>query len=658
MSYHTTVASQCLAMIVLLWGSILGAADRPLQLNASQRQVLAKCQQLLAERKHADAKVRLSTLRDQVGPGHPGVDVAVAALYAAEGKFARAQKLIDRYVRDRTTYRPAWAEAYLLQARIDLDASKTTDALRLFNWIATNENEKDPLLQVRAAIGVGECLECLGRPQAARRAWTFALGNLTTLRRAKPQTHTKSQAQTTDVLIKQVRQQLAGLTRADDAEPVSDKAFVLYRDAETLRLRRRNPAAALAKYVALQKKFPQTIYAEAAKLYGATCLVQIGTATSVAAARKLLLAWMKQGAEFDAYRGEAMLLLGRLELEHTHNVHRAGRWFQSADQWIASVRNHRRDGRDTLNGLRGVRPTTLASVRAPKTQRIMIAAQDRIDQPGQLINRQTAPWYLDDLEARCAAVRGLLLFIAGNDRDAMKHIERLPKLDPRFGGKHVLTRSNPYTRLKFGVEQGHLIAKPVELARFNSQQQMMILLGDFYFITDRYDRCAAVHRQLASNKLSSAQMDLVHYMQGLCLFADGPGSQADRRQHAIKAMLKTLAKTDNTWAEHRAAFKIGQMSRQATDPALRHRGQQLLETLARSDRHTAYTHEARLMLSVDLIDSGQLTEARSLLRRIPARDKLWHQSAARFLEAMDDPRSPLWKMLGKSPPPKRPMPTR
>ncbi|MDX1564726.1 MAG: hypothetical protein R3236_04925 [Phycisphaeraceae bacterium] len=140
----------------------------------------------------------------------------------------------------------------------------------------------------------------------------------------------------------------------------------------------------------------------------------------------------------------------------------------------------------------------------------------------------------------------------------------------------------------------------------------------------------------------------------MSLMAEPDQAAGNASGRAMGLLEKIVERRQGTWAEHRARFKLGRWLRHDDNPATRRRGDRLLETLARSDRHTAYTHEARLVLALDAIDGDAFAKARDLLKRIPAEDVLWHRQARLYLRAMEDPDSRIWTLLNKPHPARRP----
>ncbi|MDX1564725.1 MAG: hypothetical protein R3236_04920, partial [Phycisphaeraceae bacterium] len=388
--------------------------------------------------------------------------------------------------------RPRCGEAYLAGAEAELQLGRTTAALRRFNWVAANENNGRPLVQIRAAMGVGRCLEAMDRHAAAHRAYLFARHNLEAIQRSGRLAH--------PWLVRRLRKriEISGRRAAEtsperEATPKPQEAgpaFGLYHRAQKLRLENQSPRAALALYRRIMRDHPRTIYAEASALYGPVCLADAGRPT---AARNEWIAALGRSPRGGPYFGEIMLRLGMLALEQAQDSHEAARWFVSLDRWIA---DQRRETQKKAAGYRGVRPEALRWVRPSPQRPTMGDLAARFASPGHLLHPETAAWYLDDLESRCAIFRGFCLALRDRRNEAMHHYRRLLKLDDRLRDGHPLAEANLFTRLKFSAETGRMICKPEELAGYRPAQQQALRLGDLYYISGQYRSCLRIHRRL------------------------------------------------------------------------------------------------------------------------------------------------------------------
>jgi len=135
--------------------------------------------------------------------------------------------------------------------------------------------------------------------------------------------------------LDRVKKGLAAARRPLDVEKYGED-FVLYREAETLRRDKKNYASALELYRQVIKRFPDTIYAEASRLYEALCAIKMG---KVDEAERSLEAFYRQ-SKYGLYRGEALLELGRIALERKVDPVLARATFDEMDKWLATIEDH------------------------------------------------------------------------------------------------------------------------------------------------------------------------------------------------------------------------------------------------------------------------------------------------------------------------------
>jgi hypothetical protein len=239
-------------------------------------------------------------------------------------------------------------------------------------------------------------------------------------------------------------------------------------------------------------------------------------------------------------------------------------------------------------------------------------------EPGELVNRKTCPWYLDDLEEQCAKFRGFLSFAAGDGKAAMEQWNRIPKLDSTNSDAGTLaTNPNDYQRLKFGAEHGYLVAYPQELDLYDPQQKFVVQLGDFYYVTQQFDKSVELCQRMLKGdriigRLSSAQQDYPRYVVGMNL----------AYRHSVDAGLTSLfdvlERRDGTLTEYRAALAIGQMARGSSSVETIKRGWALLEETAASPENNEFVHTARVQLARDyMIYFDRKNDAIRLLRSVP-----------------------------------------
>jgi tetratricopeptide (TPR) repeat protein len=517
------------------------------------------------------------------------------------------------------------------------------EALERLDWLAGIATGR---VQIEAAEYCGSALALLGEYRKALDAYDFALHHIRHDEHVLP-------SDAKDHLLRRVQRQREETQRLFDVQRYSAE-FVLYRQAEWLRRFRGEHAAAAERYLACIDAARATMataaapdggdatfsgsvdaassrgasptsgvgtsggespFAAAATLYHALCLIEMGQERE---AVRRLQAFIDRD-ERGLYRGEAMLELGRMALEREMDLRRAASWFERLDAWIVDARQADADW-DFATILPGIRPDAKRLTDAP-AQRTRTDFWGNVErtriEPGQLVNHRTCTWYLDDLDIRAAQFRGFIHLARSEQDAALEQFRRLLTLDPHVSDGSLTHHPNDFTRLRFGVEHGYLIAYPDELKLYAKPLQQVILLADTYYVTQQYDRAASVYRAMLADRfgrLSAAQRHYPQYAVGLCLMRQG---MRDRAFEAWEHVLASPVRTDTSF---RAAYAIAHLSRYTPDAEKRKRGEALLVELALARTPTPYTTQARRVLLIDLHEQGRAREAGELRRRFASRD--------------------------------------
>jgi tetratricopeptide (TPR) repeat protein len=544
----------------------------------------------------------------------PRVDALVARVALDSKAPDKALDFVRPYVEPRDAYNLDHADCYLVAGDALLALGKPYDALMIFDWMA-GQTEGVPL--VRAAEGCGRALLARKEFQKALESFRFAVD------------YAREYAYDQEALIRR----LEGLLR--DAQRLADmdlygEDFVRYRDAERLRRQRpqmspgltgtnlRDTAAARSVYLEIIQKWPESIYAEASRLYAAQCLVALGKIEEA----KQELAAFRASDPYGLYRGEAVLEMGRIALEYDLAPQAAKGCFLLLDTWLREVQDKTPLNIEKLAVREAAEKVTTPPAKEKYTDFWGNVKKNAI-QPGQLVNRKTCPWYLDDLKEQMAMYLGFLAFVEGKNDEALAWYKKILECDPTTRRLDTAGEWNDYSRLKWGAEHGYLIAYPQELRLYNERQRLAIVLGDFHYVTQDFDRAADFFTDLLKGKhgmLKSAQRDYPLYAMGMAIYRGRWRPGGNSLKDAVAQWEKVLGNRDGTWTEYRAAYTIANVSRQSADESLRAHGRELLIGLAQTQGTNEFTQKARLALAMDLAKEGQWEAAFALLRHFKEGD--------------------------------------
>ncbi len=382
--------------------------------------------------------------------------------------------------------------------------------------------------------------------------------------------------------------------------------FLLYRTAESLRRSGRGFKKALELYRVVIKKHPDNIYAEASRLYAPLCLV--GLKKLDGAQRELWAFYQKD--KNGLYRGEALLELGRIELEHKVRPFEARRYFELLNAWFKSAR------KETPDCEMGVKPAARRLVAPPKSEKKADhwgnINKQRI-RPGQLVNRRTCGWYLDDLEEQCAGFRGFIYFVEGKKKEALECYEKILRCDKETKRQNDAGIWNDYKRLRWGAEHGYLEAYPQDLARYNKRQRFVVLLGDFYFCTQRFGKAVALFKRMLAGefgKLTPVQLDYPHFAIGSCYYRSR--GRGKRRETAFREWEKVLKTREGTLLEDRTQYAMANVGHLADNEKIWRKSVTLAKQLASSGRKNRFVGYSAILYAKMLVHLDKQKEGFAL----------------------------------------------
>lgn len=251
--------------------------------------------------------------------------------------------------------------------------------------------------------------------------------------------------------------------------------------------------------------------------------------------------------------------------------------------------------------------------------------------PGELVNRWTCAWYLDDLEENLVLYQGFLMFIKSDkqsDREAAKaQWERIKDLDPLCS--HDAGSANPtnWTRLRTWCEHGQGYASMEEAAAFKGTPLRDIAaLGDFYALTCRWSKAERIGQKIISRRgLPPALKDY-----GWLLVGSAKAWQGDRpgAYDAYRAALKTK---ESTPTEIRCWYSLANLMRTDKDEKKRQEAKQMLEEMAATKLPGEWGCKACVALAMIYKDQHKdYTNALKALDAYPKKDDRWSKVIAAY----------------------------
>jgi hypothetical protein len=346
---------------------------------------------------------------------------------------------------------------------------------------------------------------------------------------------------------------------------------------------------------------------------------------AVQVAERMAQAFVKEN-EFGLYRGEVLVELAEYALERELLPEKGMRRYTQAWAWLEQV---------------GAMDAALESFDVPGKAKAVSAppaVEEKQDyfgnfkregiQIGAVVNRRTCGWYLDDLREKTALAMGFLEFCKKRQEAALAWFDKVVALDQKTGYLQSRGEWNNYRRMKWGAENGYLYAYPQELSLYGGRQRFAVLLGDFYYCTERFATSQEIAERLLTGelgKLTPREREYPQYLLGSSLY------WTRGRKEAFLAYEKILEKREGTFTEDRAAFAAANISPFTRDAEMIERGYMYLDEIATSNRKNEYTLLARLNYGWRMLETEKEETGIKILQAIAAESEKYRVEAEYYI---------------------------
>jgi len=463
----------------------------------------------------------LALSQDRDDHRRAGAAAALADYYRRGGNQARAAALAAPWSEMRTeNLQPNRLEALLEHARCEAVAGHPLAAFRVLDYARDNT---DGIAAVLVRIACADVVE-LAPDYDKAIAWLHEAVTLGDRWSTPPAASVGERPQVPDGAHRwppvraEIVSRLKSLAhKADVARWGED--FVLYRAAQTARkadhplardftdtsrlypgrgagrvpIPDADDAVALARYDRLIAEAPDTVYAEAARLYRTFCLARLGRADEAVKALESFAAAVPMGL----YRGEALLTLGDLYLQSQWAPAAAKPYYVQALAWCENAAA-------VKDGARLYAVPSKASVPTapPKDWQTMNSngiVSGAAFAPGAVVNRLSAPWYLDWLRAELRFRLGFLACLAGDWNDARMHWQAVASHDPQLARARRNRYFNTIDRLESAAANRYLLGRDEENAQIPPALKPAIWWADFLLMREAFESAESLYGRLYSS---------------------------------------------------------------------------------------------------------------------------------------------------------------
>ena len=442
-------------------------------------------------------------------------DLAKAEGLRLSGQYGKAERALKKYSTPQKVYdnlKPAEKISYLRGvlelAHVRALKEDVNGALLLLNWA---EGRKEPYQRALACVKYGRILVDLGEMERA----SAYLKNADEVIRQHVNPEDAGavigqggEAADTGAVWRDLQDDADVLKAEIESERLKKKFgasyanYVKLRRLEVLLKRARTPrymkeANALADE--LMKVDPASQFAAAAGYLkgsiAASRLKEKSPKKEIKAVKDYLNEFVRQKPD-GIYRGEALMLLGKISLEIEWNAKEAEKHYGQALNWFRKARE-KRDALSLYAGMNDELKKQVKPTQKPTTlnqwKRIVYHDED----PLKLYNTANAPvWYMDDKEKNCVFALGMMKFTNGDFAGAAKlwkggkHLDRdIANMDSRL--------PNVYTRLLSACNMRYMMFTPEEKRAVKDEKlKLKIQYAEYAFLQEKFEDAQKIFQKL------------------------------------------------------------------------------------------------------------------------------------------------------------------
>ncbi len=237
---------------------------------------------------------------------------------------------------------------------------------------------------------------------------------------------------------------------------------------------------ALRIYDLLDDEHSKSTFAEAARYYRCFC---IKNGKDPQATIKELEAFCKT-QPYGLYRGEAHFKIGETYLTKLWDRSKAEQAFRTAISWCQDVRRSKRAVKLYVNSKKSI------AISAPPAEHRKVDQFNIIsDVPihsQKLVNRQTAPWYINNIERLARYGLVFCLFVDNKWAEARSTLAPVLDLDPYLRDVHSRKRVSAYYRYQMCCRYQMLSNERDWYVGFEKKYRLKLMYAEFLFLQRRF----------------------------------------------------------------------------------------------------------------------------------------------------------------------------
>ena len=250
--------------------------------------------------------------------------------------------------------------------------------------------------------------------------------------------------------------------------------------------------------------------------------------------------------ETGLYRGEVLLNIAMCHLTVFFEPKKGEKWLMRTQNWLNNIKA-------LTDSLENFQIPAASSEISKPVQKTFYRDEwgnllDTKIKPGDLVNRQTCCWYLNQLTAETERFLGFLDFVRADMPAAMAHFEIMKEEDQKVIEALEQHEPNMYDRLVYYCENGIFrSAQKEDLKIFKGRHLFNIMLADFYATVEMFEKAWKLTDRFLKGEFGpydKSQEAYLRFANAWSLWADGVyRDRPEYEEQSIKVLQKFLTDT-------------------------------------------------------------------------------------------------------------------
>ena len=250
---------------------------------------------------------------------------------------------------------------------------------------------------------------------------------------------------------------------------------------------------------------PSSIYGQAAAYFKALCVLN----NPVEKKEKRVNNALKMLGDFAGknpsglYAGEALMELGKIELEENWDAKKSAEYYRKALDFFRNMRE-----KEDAKELYAVLPEKVKDAATPKTKPVSYDKWYRMkyNSPSDMAieNQFTAPWFVSEKEKECLFMTGFFLFMDNKFDEAKKCWSSVGDLDADLailGAKNI---PNVLWRLEAACNIGYVVFSPDEKKYLKDKKnKIQSAYAELNYMLERFDTAQKYYNEIIKNQQST-----------------------------------------------------------------------------------------------------------------------------------------------------------